>query len=87
MIITLLLYILYYSIVSAFFFLPPASWLPDALNTSFETAGEILGTLNFILPIDTFFDCLIFFLSFLLVYFFIKLIFIVLNFVRGSGEL
>jgi hypothetical protein len=60
-------------------------WPADFLNGVSYIFGQLAG-FNFIFPIDTLFDVIIFFISFEVAYMTAKLIIKVLNFFRGTGS-
>jgi len=75
-------------ILSLIAFVSP-SWTiwPDSVVSAISYSAQTLAGLNFLLPVDVFFDCIIFFLSFLIVYLPLLLVFKALNYIRGSGGL
>jgi hypothetical protein len=68
-------------------FAPTWRLWPDAVITGITYMAQTLASLNFLLPIDTVFSCVIFIMSFLVVYLPLLLIFKILNYLRGSSGL
>lgn len=86
MITTLLLTILYFFIMIICALLPTWQiWPADFLNAVGYFFEHIAG-LNFIFPIDSFFEVFSFFISFEVLYLTAKLIMKVFNFARGTGS-
>ena len=67
--------------------LPEWSIWPDEVLAGLYYFFANLAKLNIILPLDVIFDCLLFFINFIVIYFTAKLVLMVINFFRGSGEI
>lgn len=60
---------------------------PRSIIDGFDYFGHILSKLNIIFPIDTLFLCINWFINFLVVYYSIRLVFMGINFFRGTGRI
>ena len=87
MIISLLLYVAGGILGLVADLLPEKQIYPPALTDGIEYFGEQLGRLNFILPIYELSGVALFFLNFLLAYGIAKLLLMVVNWFRGSGQI
>ena len=65
--------------------LPTWSIWPAVFLTGLTYFFRLIANINFILPIDTLFGCITFFVSFLGAYFTVKIILRIVNYVRGTG--
>lgn len=86
MITTLLLTILYYFVVIICIILPTFQIWPNELLQGLSYFFSSLAQFNFIFPIDSFFEILIFFISFETLYFTANLIMKLFNYFRGTGS-
>lgn len=66
---------------------PKWSIWPDAVINGIEYIVNTLAGLNYFLPLDTFFECVLFFILFITNYYIVKLILSGINWVRGSGKI
>jgi len=69
------------------FLLPKWSIWPVAVLDGINYFVSILAGLNFLLPVDTFFNAGLFLLSFEAMYFIAKLVVHIFNYIRGSGPI
>lgn len=67
--------------------LPTWSIWPQAFIDGIQYFFSTLATLNIILPIDTLFLCVTRFTEFIGLYYFVRIIIMTINWLRGSGEL
>jgi len=73
------------SIVSAI----APTWViwPQTLLDGVNYFAVAIAKLNFLLPIDTLFDCIEFFAGFLAAYYSVKGLVSLVNWIRGAGEI
>lgn len=83
----ILFYLLGFMIKMSVMILPSWHLWPRVITDAFQYFAGAAARLNFILPVDTFFQCLAFFINFLIIYFSVRLVLMILNFFRGVGKL
>lgn len=66
-------------------FLPVWSVWPAEFLTGLTYFFKLIANINFIIPVDTLFSCITFFMYFLTLYFIAKIFLQVMNYVRGTG--
>lgn len=81
----LFFYIISIMIKLAVFVLPSFTVWPQTLIDGLTYIFNALAKFNFILPVDTFFSALLFFIHFNALYLGAKLSLKLINFVRGTG--
>lgn len=86
MITTFILTIIYYWIVIICLILPTFQIWPKELLTGLSYFFSKLAELNYIFPIETFFQVLLFFITFETLFFTAKLIMKIFNYLRGTGS-
>jgi len=86
MIIDIMLYIIAYFFGVLLFVLPKWIIWPQAVTDGFTYFAGVFARLNFILPVDTFFNCLSFLIGFEAAYLTAKIIVKTFNYVRGTGS-
>jgi hypothetical protein len=67
--------------------LPAWDIWPDEILLGLNYFFTSIAKFNFIIPINTIFTCLLLLINFLIIYYSSKLIFMIINFFRGSGEI
>ena len=87
MIITIFIYILSSIMGIIEKILPRYQIWPDVVLNGLNYFATTLSDFNILFPIDTLFQCMIFIGDFLSAYLIVRLILIVINFFRGTGEL
>lgn len=87
MVIDFILILLYSILGSLAIGLPHFSIWPQSILNAIVYLINSLAIINFILPMDTFFYCVNFFIGFLILYYGAKLLVSIFNYFRGSGEI
>lgn len=87
MIIDIFLYIIGFLVKQIAIILPSWQIWPDAILNGLTYFLNSLAKINFIFPIDTLFNCILLFTNFLTIYYSAKLVFMIFNYFRGSGEI
>jgi len=86
MITNILILVLTYFLKAVCFLLPTWQIWPDSLLTGLNYFFSSIAKFNFLFPIDTLFQVLIFFISFEALYFSAKIVMKIVNFFRGTGS-
>jgi hypothetical protein len=86
MIFDILLYIVGFLIRQIALILPSWQIWPENILNGLKYFCNVLAKINFIFPVDTLFTCLLLFINFLGIYYTAKLIFMIFNFFRGTGQ-
>ena len=86
MITTLFINLISYIVSAIISLLPTFVVWPDALFTGIQYICSSFALLNFVLPIDTLFEALIWFIHFNALYLTAKITLKVFNFIRGTGS-
>jgi len=85
MFIELMLVILGYFLKLLIIVLPTWNLWPQVVFDAIDFFVIVFAKLNFLFPVDTLFNCIIFLITFISIYYFAKLIIKLINWIRGAS--